>query len=258
MTDDSEVRFGGVTRLFGAVAAERLRRAHICVVGMGGVGSWTVEALARSGVGQFTLVDLDDVCVSNVNRQLHALEGTVGRPKVEVMAERVRSINPRCGVRPLSMFFTDATTETILDTRYDYVVDAIDRVANKCRLLGGCRERSLPVVTFGGAGGRRDALGTRIEDMALTSHDRLLQKVRVRLRQLHGFPRGEQLFGVECVYSPEPPVFPQPDGSVCARRDPAADLKLDCNSGLGTAAFVTGTFGFVAAGLVVRRIAERE
>lgn len=254
--NDTESRFGGIARLFGREGFARLQRASVCVVGIGGVGSWAAEALARSGVGALTLVDLDEVCVTNVNRQIHALEGTVGQAKAEVMAERVRSISPECRVRTELQFFTDATASGILREPFSTVIDAIDTVANKCRLIAECRARGLPIVACGATGGRRDPAQVRVADLARSTHDRLLQKVRVQLRREHGFPRGEQEFGVECVYSPEPPVYPQTNGSVCAQPEPGAELRLNCDRGYGTASFVTGAFGFLAASLAVRRIAS--
>src|SRR4051812_17297893 len=148
---DFDFRFGGIGRLFGTAGLARLRAAHVCVVGIGGVGSWAVEALARSGVGHLTLVDLDEVCVSNVNRQLHAINSEVGRAKVEVMAERVRGINPECDVRPVTEFFTESNAASLFNTRYDYVVDAIDSLTNKCRLIAQCRDQQIPIVICGGA-----------------------------------------------------------------------------------------------------------
>ena len=258
---DFEFRFGGLARLYGAAGLARLRAAHVLVVGVGGVGSWTVEALARSGIGALTLVDLDEVCVSNVNRQLPALDGNIGRSKVEVLAERVRAINPECRVDARVEFFTEESAGTLLAPRYGHVVDAIDSVANKCRLIALCRTRGLPLVVCGGAGGRRDATQVRVVDLARSAHDRLLSEVRKRLRQEHGFPRGEQKFGVDCICSAEPPVFPHRDGTVCATAEAQAEgseggHRLNCDWGFGSATFVTGTFGFVAAGVAVRRIAE--
>ena len=257
---DFDFRFGGIGRLFGQGALARLRAAHVCIIGIGGVGSWAVEALARSGVGHLTLVDLDEVCISNVNRQLHALNEHVGRAKAEVMAERIRGINPECSVQVANEFFTEANADSLLGSRFDYVVDAIDSLANKCLLLARCRDRNLPVITCGAAGGRRDPTAVRVTDLALTTHDRLLQKVRETLRKDFAFPRGETRFGVDAVYSPEPPVYPASDGTVCSRRETntaGGALKLNCDSGFGTATFVTGTFGFVAAGHVVRQLTER-
>ena len=257
MTDeDYEQRFGGVARLYGAAGSERLRRCHVCVIGVGGVGSWTVEALARSGIGALTLIDLDDVCVTNVNRQLPALDGQIGRPKIDVLAERVRLIHPGCHVGRVAEFFTAATAERLLATRYDFVVDATDKLANKCRIITGCRERGMPMLTVGGAGGKRDGTSVRVCDLAHSEHDELLRQVRRKLRRDYGFPRKVRAeFGVACVFSPEKPVFPWADGTCSAEPEPGSTLTLDCATGFGTAVFVTAAFGLAAAGEVVRRLA---
>ena len=247
-------RFSGLERLFGTAGLERLHQAHVCVVGLGGVGSWAVEALARSGIGKLTLIDLDDICISNVNRQLHALNGALGKPKVEVIADRILAINPDCVLHPVHAFFTRANAHQILSARFDYVVDAIDSPSKKCLLIAGCRERGIPVIATGASAGRRDPLAVRVADLASTSHDRLLQEVRKKLRVRDGFPREGQPFNVSCVFSSEPPVFPACHGRIADRPDPSLNLRLDCGAGLGTASFVTGTFGFVAASHVVRTI----
>jgi tRNA A37 threonylcarbamoyladenosine dehydratase len=238
----------------GAPGLERLRQAHVCVIGLGGVGSWAVEALARSGIGELTLVDLDDVCISNVNRQLHALEGELGKPKVEAMTRRAQAINPECKIHPLQAFFLKSNGQEILGAGFDAVLDAIDSPSRKAFLIGLCRERNLPVVTVGGAGGRRDPTAIEVTDLAFASHDRLLREVRRLLRRRHGFPRGERPFGVECVISREALVYPGKNGSVCGTRPENPDLRLDCNSGYGTASFVTGAFGLVAASRIVQKI----
>lgn len=244
--NEVDPRFGGLARLYGADGLERLHRAKVCVVGVGGVGSWAAEALARSGVGQITLVDLDDVCLSNVNRQLHALDGAIGRPKVEVMAERIHAIHPGCQVRAVAEFFTETTAEQILGVPFDFVVDAIDQVTNKCLLIARCRQKALPIVCAGGAGGRRNPAAVQVADLAQTTHDALLQQVRKKLRDDHGFPRDPKAtFGVPCVFSTEPAI---PPAEGCAGR-------VTCDNGYGTASFVTGTFGLVAASCVVSRIA---
>ena len=251
--DSYQARFGGIGRLVGLEGLRRLRQAHVCVVGVGGVGSWAVEALARSGLGALTLVDLDDVCVSNVNRQLPAVDGQFGRPKVEVLAERVRAIQPECALRVARIFFSARTADDILATPIDYVMDAVDGPADKALLALKCREKNLPLLMAGGAGGRRDPTAIRIADLSQVTHDRLLGEVRRRLRAARE-PRQEpkDRFGIACVYSLERPVFPQPDGSVCGTRAAAgADLRLDCKSGYGTASFVTGAFGFAAAARIV-------
>jgi tRNA A37 threonylcarbamoyladenosine dehydratase len=253
--DSFQLRFGGIGRLYTRMGLKRLRQAHVCVVGIGGVGSWAVEALARSGIGHLTLVDLDDVCLSNVNRQIHALEGELKKTKVMVMAERVRAINPEIAVSPVEAFLTPGNASTLLKPDHDYVFDAIDSPREKCVIIVRCRELGVPIITAGGAGGRRDPTRIRIDDLARSEGDRLLQAVRKSLRADHGYPRGGKRFGVDCVFSNEPPVFPQEDGSVCATREQGADLRLDCRRGFGTASFVTGSFGFAAAARIVERLA---
>jgi len=251
----SDERFGGIARLVSAEGLQRLRAAHVCVVGIGGVGSWTVEALARSGVGALTLIDLDEVCVTNINRQLHALDGTIGRSKVEVMAERVRLINPDCRVTAVTEFFTEQSAQRLFAPDFTCVVDAIDALGNKCRLLALCRARALPVIACGAAGGRLDATQVRVADLANATRDRLLAEVRKRLRQQHGFPPPGEPLGVACVFSAETPVLPEPPA--CASEEPGNQSapRLNCEWGYGSATFVTGTFGFAAAGWVVRKIA---
>jgi tRNA threonylcarbamoyladenosine dehydratase len=255
---DYEERFSGIARLYGSDGASALREAQVCVVGVGGVGSWSVEALARSGVGALTLVDLDEVCVSNVNRQLPALTTEVGKPKVQVLNERVFGINPGCRVTAIEEFFTSANANRIFTAQFDCVLDAIDDVGNKSLLLAECARRNFPVVTMGGAGGRRDPTAVRVGDLAFTSHDRLLQRVRKILRAEYNFSRDPKApFGIPCVYSVEPPLYPQPDGTVCTARGAATDLRMNCNSGYGSATFVTGAFGFAAAAEVVRLITAK-
>jgi len=260
MTDDYLQRFGGLTRLYGRAGLARLHFAQVCVVGLGGVGSWVVEALARSGVGALTLVDLDDLCITNVNRQLPAMDGAIGRAKAEVLAERVSRINPTCRVRVLTEFFTRQNADRVLATNFDCVVDAIDNVANKALLVAECVARGVSVVTVGGAGGRSDFNQIRTGDLGEAWGDELLRLVRRKLRREHGFEAGTQKgrmhFGVRCVWSSEPRIFPWADGTCRTEPPPEAERegagKLDCEGGLGAAAFVTGAFGLAAAGEVVR------
>ncbi len=255
--DDFETRFGGIARLYGKGGLEKLRAAQVSVIGIGGVGTWAAEALARSGVGAITLTDLDEVCVTNINRQLHALNDTIGRPKVEVMAERIRAINPDCRVTAEQKFFNAQTAAELLAPAFDFVLDAIDDVTNKVLLLARCRADHRPVITCGGAGGRRELTAVRLGDLSQASHDKLLAEVRRRLRKEHGFPAEQSAMDVPCVYSVERTRYPQPDGSVCEMRSAAEDgTRLNCNGGLGSATFVTGAFGFAAAGYVVKKIAE--
>jgi len=256
MNDDYQQRFGGMGRLFGREGMERLRRAHVAVIGVGGVGSWTVEALARSGIGRITLIDMDDVCLTNTNRQLPALQNTLGRPKVDVLAERARLIHPDCEVHPVPEFLTAGNVERLLAGPCDYVVDAVDRAATKALIIAHSRARALPVLTVGGAGGRSDATAVRCADLSRSGGDDLLRLVRRELRRAHGFPAGDAgPFGVPCVYSAEPQVYPWSDGICRSEPEAGGSLKMDCASGFGAATFVTGVFGFAAAGEVVRRLA---
>lgn len=247
-------RFSGIGRLYGVEGLERLRQASVCVVGIGGVGSWTAEALARTGLGRLTLVDLDDICVSNTNRQIHALDGHVGQPKGEVMARRIALIQPECQVDAVLRFVTPSTVDAILAPGFDYVVDAIDDLHNKCLLLAACKERGLPVVTVGGAGGRRDPTALVVDDLTRSGQDGLLKQTRRRLRREFGFSE-QGPWGIPCVYSREKAVFPSPDGGVCAKPAAGDALRMDCASGFGAATFVTGAFGFAAASVVVGAIA---
>ena len=256
---DYDFRFGGIRRLYGQRAAAHFRHAHVVVVGVGGVGSWTVEALARSGIGKLTLIGLDDVCVSNVNRQLHALDGTIGRPKVEVLAERCRAISPGIEVVADTAFVTPTNLAERIPADADHVVDAIDSVIAKAALIAWCKRRKLGLTVTGAAGGQLDPTRIRIADLTRTEHDPLLAKVRARLRRDYGFSRNpKRRFSVECVYSDEQLVYPGADGEVCHTKPADGEsTRLDCASGFGAATFVTGAFGFAAAGRVMARLARQ-
>jgi tRNA A37 threonylcarbamoyladenosine dehydratase len=251
-------RFAGIAKLYGAEGLARLARAHVLVVGLGGVGSWVVEALARSGVGALTLVDGDDVCVSNINRQLHAVEGVIGRPKAEVMAERVRAIHPGCRVTVRALFFIRQRAEEFFPEPYDYVVDAVDGVTAKATLIGHARRRGIPAITCGAAGGKVDPALVQVADLTAVHHDRLLMFTRKLLRKYHGFtPRGRKVFGVPAVFSPEPVR----EGLACdvgtkEEAEGEADARLACDGRLGAATFVTGVFGFFAAARVINDLAS--
>ncbi|HVT72608.1 MAG TPA: tRNA threonylcarbamoyladenosine dehydratase [Lacunisphaera sp.] len=256
MTEDYLQRFGGVGRLYGTAALPRLHSAQVCVVGVGGVGSWVVEGLARSGVGALTLVDLDDVCLTNVNRQVPAHDGNIGRPKVVALAERIRTINPECRVAAVAEYFTAKTAGELLATRFAWVVDCIDLMSNKALLIAECAKRGQPVLTVGSAGGKRDATRIVVTDLGDGHGDELLRQVRKKLRRDHGFAKGEgHHYGIPCVSSQEQPVYPRADGTCALEPEPGSNLRLDCASGFGTVVSVTGVFGLVAAGEVVRRIA---
>ncbi len=251
--DDYNQRFGGIARLYGVAALERLRNGRVAVIGVGGVGCWTVEALARSGVGHITMVDLDEVCLNNTNRQLHALDGNVGRSKVEALAERVKRIQPTCDIREVEAFYTAKTADAILAPTFDIVIDAFDSANLKCHLIAECRRRSQHLLVIGGAGGRRDATQVQVVDLTKAIYDPLLSRVRKKLRQEHGFPRKGR-FKIPCVFTPERPVYPTPEGEVCERPPRDGALRLDCSAGYGAATSLTGTFGFVAAQVAIETI----
>ena len=241
---DLERRFGGVRRLYGAEALSRFQNAHVAVVGIGGVGSWAVEALARSAIGQLTLIDLDMVAESNVNRQIHALGDVFGKAKTTAMAERVRAINPACVVHEIEDFVSPENVGEMLDRGFDYVVDAIDQVRTKVAMIAWCIAHDLPIVTAGGAGGQMDPTRILVDDLARTIQDPLLSKVRAKLRKEHGFTRDpKKKFGVRAVYSTEPIQAPA-SGAACDT--PPSGAGLNC-AGYGSAVCVTAPFGFFAA-----------
>lgn len=259
---DFDRRFGGIARLYGAQGLARFRAAHICVVGVGGVGSWVVEALARSAIGGITMIDLDNLAESNINRQIHALSGTLGKAKVTALHERIVQINPYCEVTGIEDFLTpDNVGEMVGMGRFDYVIDAIDDVDAKVALIAYCRAHGVALLTIGGAGGQIDPTRIEIRDLCRTEQEPLLAKVRKRLRARHQFPRGTRnRFGIDAVFSTEPLRFPE--GAACevsaaedGRRE-AGVTGLHC-AGLGSAMVVTASFGLAAAGFVLRKIAER-
>ncbi|MBL8446761.1 MAG: tRNA threonylcarbamoyladenosine dehydratase [Zoogloeaceae bacterium] len=243
---DAYRRFGGVARLYGLDGLARLQAAHVAVVGIGGVGSWAAEALARSGVGRLTLIDLDHVAESNLNRQAHALEATLGQAKVLAMAERIAGINPECRVTPIDDFVTPDNVADLLAAGLDGVVDAIDQLRAKVAMIAhGCR-LGVPLIVAGAAGGQTDPTRIRVDDLARTIQDPLLAKVRSRLRKEHGFPRDpKKRFGVEAVYSMEPLRYPE--ASCEAGAGPAG---LSC-AGFGSSMAVTAGFGLAAAARLI-------
>ncbi|MCQ9469673.1 tRNA cyclic N6-threonylcarbamoyladenosine(37) synthase TcdA [Pseudomonas alliivorans] len=249
-------RFAGIARLYGIEGLERLRAAHVAVVGIGGVGSWAAEALARSGVGEISLFDMDDVCVSNTNRQLHALDSTVGRVKVEVMAERIRSINPDCVVHAVADFVTRDTMAECITPELDFVIDCIDSVNAKAALISWCKRRKIQMVTTGGAGGQIDPTLIQIADLNRTFNDPLASKVRSTLRRDYGFSRTpNRHYSVPCVFSTEQLRYPKPDGSICLEKKFVGEgVKLDCAGGFGAVMMVTASFGMIAATRAVDKL----
>jgi tRNA A37 threonylcarbamoyladenosine dehydratase len=248
---DPERRFGGIARLYGDGALARLAAARVGVVGIGGVGSWVVETLARSGVGALMLVDLDNIAESNINRQIHALDATLGQAKVTAMAARVRGINPQCRVESVEDFLTPENAAGLLRD-FDVVVDAVDDVRAKTAIAAHCRQQRLPLVMAGGAGGKLDPQRIRVGDLASTTQDPLLARVRAQLRREHGFPREpKKKFAIEAVYSEEPLRRPL---ASCASDGPQG---LSC-AGYGSSMAMTASIGlFIAARVLERLLLER-
>lgn len=243
-------RFSGLSRLYGVAGAQRIAAAHVVVVGIGGVGSWAAEALARSAVGQLTLIDLDHIAESNINRQIHALEETVGQAKVFAMRERIVSINPDCQVNCIEDFVAPDNWPALLGSNVSAVIDACDQVKAKTAMAAWARSTQACFITVGAAGGKRHAHRVDIEDLAQVTHDPLLAQLRYRLRREHGAPREGRKIGVSCVFSREAVV--PPDAS-CAVE---GDGSLNCH-GYGSVVSVTATFGQCAAGWVLDQMARR-
>lgn len=255
--EGNDHRFAGVESLYGKADFAKIQGASVCVVGLGGVGSWCAEALARMGIGAITLVDLDDVCVTNINRQIQALTSTVGASKCTLLSERIHDINPQCKVRSIGKFFTHSTMEEILSHPYDVIIDAIDDNAHKTLLIGECYARSIPVVTVGSGGNRTDHTSIVVQDLARTEYDPLLQIVRKRLRQRFKFPKGgSRKFNIPCVYAPLQRLEPRVVRNACTSSDKTS--RKSCNDGLGSSVVMTGVMGLMAVGEVVRMVTSQK
>ena len=249
--DEADVarRFGGLDRLYGVIGAAKIRQAHVAVVGLGGVGSWAAEALARSGVSHLTLIDLDHVSESNINQQIHALDTTLGQSKVQAMQERIAHITPNCRVTCIEEFVDPSNWPGILMGHIDAVIDACDQVKAKTTMAAWALQQPAFFISVGAAGGKRLAHKVDIDDLAFTSHDPLLAQLRYRLRREFGAARDAKKIGLACVFSRES-VAP-PDAS-CAVE---GDGSLNCH-GYGSVVSVTATFGQCAAGWVLDQISS--
>lgn len=267
-TVDVARRFGGVSRLYGTAGLAKLQSVHICVIGIGGVGSWAAEALARNAVGTITLIDLDNIAESNVNRQLHAVDGAFGKAKVTAMRERIHSINPLATVHEIEDFVTLENVGVMLERNYDGVIDCIDDAKAKMAIAAFCKLHDIPFVTTGGAGGRLDPTRIKLADLSLVTGDRLLAKVRNGLRRDYAFPKGQDLtnntanrnktaklksllFGITAVYSDE--IVIQPDRT-CEPVD-SAITGLNC-AGYGSSVCVTAPFGFAATAALLSKLLQ--
>jgi len=252
-------RFEGLSRVFGLAALEHLQNAHFCIVGVGGVGSWAAEAAARSGIGKISLIDHDDIDISNTNRQLHTLESTIGSSKVEALRDRILLINPQCDCFAIDDLVTRASLEKFNLAQYDYVIDAIDNAVHKLSLVHFCRRHKIPIVSTGGAGGQTDATKIEVADLTQTYNDPLLAKVRANLRQQVGYTRNpKRRFGIDCVYSTEQPRYPADDGDISLAKPIMPErTTLDCATGLGSFVGVTACFGFTAVSHAIGKYLKR-
>lgn len=259
MSQNRELRFGGIGRLYGKQQLDWLAEAHFCVVGIGGVGSWVVESLVRTGIGHITLIDLDDICVTNINRQIHATVDTIGQAKVDAMKARCELINPEVTIHTIDDFLTMDNYRELIQG-FDYVIDCIDAVKEKTALIAHCKRTKIPVITTGGAGGQTDPSQIMYGDVAKTTHDPLLAKVRYLLRKQYNFTSNpKRKFDVDCVFSTEQLVYPTASGEVCQMKQQADGSKnMDCATGFGSATMVTGTFGFFAAAKAVKKYLDRK
>ena len=265
---DVERRFSGVRRLYGEAGLAKLQASHIVVIGIGGVGSWAAEALARNAVGSITLVDLDNIAESNFNRQLHAVDGNIGKAKVTAMRERILSINPNCIVREIEDFVTPQNISKMLDFHMDGILDCIDDVAAKAAIAANCKSSNTHLVMAGGAGGRLDPTRIKSADLANVTNDKLLAKVRNILRKdygkSHGYPKGKDSLnakqakmGIQCIFSDEAARAPlQGNRNKASEASPlnsGAITGLNC-AGYGSSVCVTAPFGFAAASALLKLI----
>ncbi len=249
-----ETRFAGIGSLLSPESLNILKNSHCAVIGLGGVGSWVVESFARSGIGSITLVDLDDICVSNTNRQIHAELDNYGKLKIDALEERVLRINPDCKVRKIHGYFNKSSIDKVFgDTRYDFVVDAIDSVQDKCELINHCFKTKTPMVISGSVGGKSDPTKVRVAELSKTRNDLMLRKVRKKLKREYGFPLGWTRAKVKAVYTEEPVrKFRASEDSE------SSHMKLDCSGGLGAITHVSGTIGFFAAHIAISYLISRD
>jgi tRNA A37 threonylcarbamoyladenosine dehydratase len=255
-TSDHARRFGGIKRLYGETAFEKFCRAHICVVGIGGVGSWAAEALARSAIGEITLIDLDNIAESNVNRQIHACTGEFGRAKVEAMAERINKINPQCRVHVIEDFVSIDNVRELMVKDFNYVIDCADSHRVKAAMVAHCRRNKIKLITVGSAGGQTDPTQIHVCDLINTDQDALLAKSRKLLRQQYGFTHTpKHRFNVPAVYSSEQLSYPSEEGEVSFQK-PETARDLSCAGGIGSVMTVTASFGLVAVSHVLKKMSQ--
>ena len=249
-------RFGGLIRLYGAQACHKLLHSHVLVVGIGGVGSWIAEALVRSGIGKITLMDLDDICVTNTNRQVHTNCETIGQSKTTVMAQRLREINPELVVNCIDDFLNKDNIAQYITADFSLTFDAIDNAIDKAEIIAFCQKNNYPIITIGSSGGKKDPSKITYGDLTKTPGDPMFLKIRNNLRRKHGFSRDpEQRFGIEAIYSTEAMTYPGKNGETSSSKALIGPgEKLDCGSGYGASTMITASFGLMAAARAVEAI----
>ena len=254
-------RFGGIQRLYGTKALETFHNSHICVVGVGGVGGWVVEALTRSGIGKITIIDMDDLCITNTNRQVHALNENIGKQKIDVMAARCKAINPDIEIVCIHDFINKKNCFDYLSSDMDYVFDAIDSISDKVALIAHCKRNKYPILTSGGAGGQIDPTQIQVTDLARTIQDPLASKVRSELRHHFNFSTNpKRKFRVDCVFSTEQLNYPDLNGEICKEKIAVEgdDEKIDYPRKFGVSTMVAGSFAFVGVSFLLKKMLKRK
>jgi len=258
MDNENSRRFVGIQRLYGQQAYQKIIHSHICIIGIGGVGSWVAESLARSAVGELTLIDLDHIAESNINRQIHALSETLGQSKIIAMQSRITAINPNCKVNTIDDHLSLENIPQLINKEFTFIIDCIDQFRIKAALIHYCRSTKRSLLTIGGAGGRIDPTRIKTADLTRSEGDSLLAKTRKQLRTQHGFPRNlNRRFDIPCVYSTEQLRYPTDDLEVSTNKSACSNLSgLNCANGFGSLSAVTASFGMIASAYVLNRIAK--
>ena len=258
-SESYQQRFGGIIRLYGTEATQKLANAHALVIGIGGVGSWVAESLARSGIGEISLMDLDDICITNTNRQVHALKSQIGQSKVAATRARLEDINPEITVNSLDDFLDKNNIDQYIEHRHSIVIDAIDSTMTKSALIAHCKRQKIPLITIGSSGGKKDPAQITYGDLSKTHNDPLLAKVRNNLRRLYAFSRNpKRVFSIEAIYSTEQMTYPDNQGETCQHRGfLSGGEKLDCSGGYGAASMVTASFGLLASARAIEKIIRK-
>ena len=259
MSDDHQRRFLGVQKLYGSKGYQNIQASHVCIVGIGGVGSWVAESLARTHIGELTLIDLDHIAESNINRQIHALSNTLGQAKILAMAERIQQINPDCKVHCIDDHLSCENIIQYILHDFDYVIDCCDQFRIKAALINYCKSNKIHCITIGGAGGRIDPSRIQLSDMTRSEGDALLSKTRKQLSTQHGFSRNlKRRFDIPCVFSTETLRYPDNQGEITMQKsENHSPSGLSCADGFGSLCAVTSTFGMLASAYVLQRLAHK-